>query len=151
MSDEKNNARLSRGPELSACFASGQFRPTGQCDGVIYFGAVTVPDGFDADGRILTRVVSSSRQNAALRYLRPMEETQRIAQGRAHGFAMPVGFADFMANRTPGMRDAAQSANAPLCVLLACSPAAIDALQPEHAGRWRSYPVEPGVWGVLYE
>lgn len=150
MDDNEIKALLVQGPELAEKYSTGCFRPTGKCDGVIYLGDVFVSDGFDADGNVTRRKVRQTNENKALRYLRPMDETRRMFEGRTHGMAMPKGFVEFMARKFPEISTAAAELEQPLCALLSCSPRAIDAMQPGNVGKWQAFQVESGVWGVIY-
>lgn len=125
----------------------------GKCDGVFYLG-----DGID-EVQLPNGDVSCQKSDGfyrqALRYLRPMNKGWHArhafhGNGRRVGVSKPsVGFLI-----TPEMNAVSKKHERPVEWMFTCDQHCIDAVQPEHRGRWHIFPVselEPeGIWAVLY-
>lgn len=122
-------------------------RPCGQCDGVIYFGSRDIFDLVkDQPVRIAVR---ESKEREALRYLRPMPDDWRAERlSKVIGVSMPHDIEGFLFSDE--MLQQAREAGVALKWLFTCDDHCIDAVQQKHCGRWKVFPVEPGVWAVLY-
>ena len=126
-----------------------ELQPCGQCDGVIFFGEglklVNLPDGTCAAVR------TESMEACALAYLRPMSQewhALRLARGfgRCKGISRPE--VSFLI--TKQMRDAAAAEHRDIKLMFTQDERGIMAVQPKHRDHWKVFPLEAGVWGVLY-
>lgn len=122
--------------------------PCGQCDGVIFFGEKQVAKMIDETHA--TMVTERSYEREAKRYLRAMPiawKAMRLAMGRAEvGVSMPN--VKFLI--TPEMKKLAEETGRPFKAVFTADKRSIFAAKREHRQRWQVFPVEEGVWAVLY-
>jgi hypothetical protein len=133
---------------------TSDLKQCGKCDGVIFLGAKE-NFGVLAGKPHVERLPSYERQ--AKRYLRPMSlewHARELHYGRdQRGVCMPQ--VSFLYREKPldggdSIEEVAAKAGREICRIFTQEQHCIDAIQPEHRERWRVFPVEEGVWAVLY-
>ncbi len=125
-------------------------RGTGKADGVLFLGETFIPR--PASGGATDKVITrASRELAALKYLKPMDDELRVQYGFTAGSSCNQFLLAELMFQCPSIEEEANAKIQPVRALFHPSNETTHGHHPEHRQNWHIRKVEEGIWVAVYD